>query len=100
MRPLHAAAVCGPHTSHLISDWAFGFAVPCTRHIGTETVCPWITVPAATGVDDVMVDASGVTETRLAHDRAALGAPVPPESVIATASPSTRRRPAPPLSCC
>src|SRR4051794_25447594 len=68
MRPVHALP-CGSQTSHLISESDVGFAVPCTRHIGTVTVCPPTIVLAATGVADVTVDPSGVTDARAAHDK-------------------------------
>src|SRR6266850_4885845 len=70
MRPVQAAAV-GSQTSNLISESYDGVATPCTRHIGTLTVLPLMTVPGATLVAEVIVDASGVTDVRAAQSRAA-----------------------------
>jgi hypothetical protein len=71
MRPVQLAAVGGSHTSHLISESNDGRAVPCTRQKGTLTAAPPIVAGGVTIAADVIVDASGVTDARLAQLKAA-----------------------------
>ena len=87
IRPVQAAAVGGSHTSNLISESNDGLAVPCTRQNGTLTGAPPIVVEAVTIVADVMLDASGVTDAKLAQLKAAWLAPDAAASPSASANP-------------
>src|SRR5881392_272828 len=87
MRPVQSAAVGGSHTSNLISESNDGLAVPCTRQNGTLTAAPPIVVGAVTIVADVMLDASGVTDAKLAQLKAAWLAPDAAASPSASANP-------------
>src|SRR5437773_12570899 len=87
MRPVQSAAVGGSHTSNLISESNDGLAVPCTRQNGTLTAAPPIVVGAVTIVADVMLDASGVTDAKLAQLKAARLAPDAAASPSASANP-------------
>src|SRR5882762_6553344 len=75
MRPVHAAAVGGSHTSNLISESCDGLAVPCTRQNGTLTAAPPIVAGGVTSAAEFIVDASAVTDVRLAQSSAAFAAP-------------------------
>src|SRR5437870_13172878 len=86
MRPVQSAAVGGSHTSNLISESNEGLATPCTRQNATVTAAPPIVAGGVTIPADVIVDASGVTDVKLAQLKAAWVAPDAPASPSASAS--------------